>query len=398
MQTASASPNVVPGTHADAAPGEAPAGDSPRRRPRPTRPARARPRGRRPRRRRDRVERRAPRREQVGQRALDPGRLDRKAACHGARRDGPPRSRGAGRRQDGRGQRLREARRPRATWSLIIDLATGKVVGRVDIGAGSRPHGLDGAPGRPPARHRRGDAASSSSSTRRPRRSLSGSRRATTSVPHGRGLARRHAAPTSRRSTDGARDRDRPEARQESSARSPRARAPRASTSRPTGARSGWRTGRPTRSRSSTRRLLQVVFTIRAAEFPIRVKITPDGQRAVVSFTGSGDVGVYDVATRAEVKRIPDRPRGRRRDPARACSRASSARARRRSACFIAPDGKRAWVSATHADVVAVIDLANLRVDDAWTAGRSRTGCRDGSRTSDAPRASAPPEASAKLR
>src|SRR5262245_2763164 len=48
----------------------------------------------------------------------------------------------------------------------------------------------------------------------------------------------------------------------------------------------------------------KVTATIKAGEFPIRVKFTPDGKRALVSFTGSGDVGVFDVASRAEVKRI----------------------------------------------------------------------------------------------
>ena len=50
---------------------------------------------------------------------------------------------------------------------------------------------------------------------------------------------------------------------------------------------------------------LKVAATIKAGAFPIRVKITPDGKRAVVAFAESGDVGVFDVATRTEVKRIP---------------------------------------------------------------------------------------------
>ena len=91
--------------------------------------------------------------------------------------------------------------------------------------------------------------------------------------------------------------------------------------------------------------LLQVVFTIRAPEFPIRVKITPDGRRAVVSYTGSGDVAVYDVATRAEVKRIPigrDAVEG---TPSRVFQkRFGSSPAP--VGIFIAPDGSRAWVSA----------------------------------------------------
>ena len=112
----------------------------------------------------------------------------------------------------------------------------------------------------------------------------------------------------------------------------------------------------------------KVTATIKAGEFPIRVKFTNDGRRALVAFTGSGDVGVFDVATRAEVKRIP---LGR--DAvAKTDGRVFQKRFGTSSApvgLYIDPDGRRAWVAASHADVVVVIDLDQLRVDDAWTAG-----------------------------
>ena len=118
---------------------------------------------------------------------------------------------------------------------------------------------------------------------------------------------------------------------------------------------------------------LKVVFTIRASEFPIRVKMTPDGTRALVSFTGSGDVGVFDVATRTESKRIPIG-----RDAVASTEdRVFSKRFGTSPApvgLLVAPDGKRAWVAAAHADVIAVLDLDKLRVEDAWTAGREPDG------------------------
>jgi YVTN family beta-propeller protein len=118
---------------------------------------------------------------------------------------------------------------------------------------------------------------------------------------------------------------------------------------------------------------LKVVFTIRANEFPIRVKMTPDGTRALVAFTGSGDIGVFDVATRTESKRIPIG-----RDAVSGTEDRVFAKRFGTSPApvgiWIAPDGKRAWVAATHADVIAVIDLEKLRVDDAWTAGREPDG------------------------
>ena len=118
---------------------------------------------------------------------------------------------------------------------------------------------------------------------------------------------------------------------------------------------------------------LAPVFTINATEFPIRVKFTPDGRRAVVTFTGSGDVGVYDTATRVQAARIPI---GR-----DAVAGAETRVFQKRFGTSPAPvgllitaDGGRAFVSAGHADVVAVIDLQKLRVDDAWTAGKEPDG------------------------
>jgi YVTN family beta-propeller protein len=118
---------------------------------------------------------------------------------------------------------------------------------------------------------------------------------------------------------------------------------------------------------------LKVAATINAAAFPIRVKITPDGKRAVVAFAESGDVGVFDVATRTEVKRIP---------VGREAVAASGARVFQGKfgasptpvGVLITADGKRAFVSATHADVVVVIDLENLKVLDAWAAGKEPDG------------------------
>lgn len=117
----------------------------------------------------------------------------------------------------------------------------------------------------------------------------------------------------------------------------------------------------------------KVVATIKAGSFPIRVRIAPDGKRALVSFTGSGDVGVFDVATRAEVKRIPlgrDAVAG-------SDSRVFQKRFGASPApvgLLIAPDGKRAWVAAAHADVVVVLDLDLLKVSDAWPTGKEPDG------------------------
>jgi YVTN family beta-propeller protein len=118
---------------------------------------------------------------------------------------------------------------------------------------------------------------------------------------------------------------------------------------------------------------LKAVFAIEAGEFPIRVKFTPDGARAIVSFTGSGDIGVFDRAKRALIKRIPlgrDAVAGTQ-------SRVFQNRFGTSPApvgIFVAPDGRRAWIAASHADIVSVINLDELKVEDAWAAGKEPDG------------------------
>jgi YVTN family beta-propeller protein len=253
---------------------------------------------------------------------------------------------------------------------LLIDLATGKVVSRVDIGAGSRPHGLKAL--------RDGRLLVTAEGTRELVVVDPLAAKVLQRIPTGSEVSHMVAA-----SPDGRR------AYVPSLGNGsvtvidlkPGKVVSQISTGKgaegidvtPDG-REIWVANRDANTISIIDAGLQkVVFTIRAPEFPIRVKITPDGRRAVVSYTGSGDVGVYDVATRAEAKRIPigrDAVEG---TPSRVFQkRFGSSPAP--VGIFIAPDGSRAWVSASHADVVAVIDLANLRVDDAWTAGREPDG------------------------
>ena len=118
---------------------------------------------------------------------------------------------------------------------------------------------------------------------------------------------------------------------------------------------------------------LEVIATLPAAKFPIRVKITPDGRRALVSCAESGDVAVFDVAARKEVGRI-------------AIDREAVAGSEQRLfstqfgkspvpvGLLIAPDGKRAWVASTNADVVTALDLEALAVASRLTAGKEPDG------------------------
>jgi YVTN family beta-propeller protein len=118
---------------------------------------------------------------------------------------------------------------------------------------------------------------------------------------------------------------------------------------------------------------LKVAATIPAAKFPIRVKITPDGKRALVSCAQSGDVAVFDVAGRREIGRI-------------SIDREAVAGSEQRLfsnqfgkspvpvGLLIAPDGRRAWVASTNADVVTALDLEALAVAGRLTAGKEPDG------------------------
>ena len=118
---------------------------------------------------------------------------------------------------------------------------------------------------------------------------------------------------------------------------------------------------------------LDVVANVPAPKFPIRVKITPDGRRALVSCAQSGDVAVFDVGSRKEVKRIRlDR------DAVPGIQKRSFSDQFGKSPApvglLLAPDGKRAWVASTNADVISVIDLEKLEIVGRLTAGKEPDG------------------------
>ncbi|MGH9367675.1 MAG: cytochrome D1 domain-containing protein [Thermoanaerobaculia bacterium] len=118
---------------------------------------------------------------------------------------------------------------------------------------------------------------------------------------------------------------------------------------------------------------LEVVATIPAAAFPIRVKVTPDGRRALVSCARSGDVAVFDVAGRKEVARIPLDKEAVSATESRIFS-TQFGKSPVPVGLLLAPDGKRAWVASTNADVVSTIDLEKLAVVGRLTAGREPDG------------------------
>jgi len=118
---------------------------------------------------------------------------------------------------------------------------------------------------------------------------------------------------------------------------------------------------------------LDIVGEISCADFPIRIKFTPDGQRAVVSCAVSSEVAVYDVRTRKELARIPltldivDDAGARLFGDAMAESPAPVG-------VLIDPSGSRAYIAATNADRVVVIDLETYAVVGSLVAGSEPDG------------------------
>jgi YVTN family beta-propeller protein len=98
----------------------------------------------------------------------------------------------------------------------------------------------------------------------------------------------------------------------------------------------------------------RVVGTIELGSGGInRIKITPDGKRALAT-QGGGPLTVLDVASRKEIKRIDTGGGG--------------------SSILIVPDGSRAYIGMTGEDKVAVVDLGTLEVVSTLQTGDGPDG------------------------
>ena len=113
--------------------------------------------------------------------------------------------------------------------------------------------------------------------------------------------------------------------------------------------------------------------TIPCPGFPIRVAFTPDGEHVWVSAARSGEVVVFDTATRREITRtqldLSNAP-----DASRRLFGDRFGESPVPVGLVIAPDGATAWVAATQADAVVVIDPTTLTVRDLLKAGREPDG------------------------
>jgi DNA-binding beta-propeller fold protein YncE len=85
-----------------------------------------------------------------------------------------------------------------------------------------------------------------------------------------------------------------------------------------------------------------------------RLKFTPDGKRVLISILSTGDLFVYDVTSRKEVKRV---------SLGKGCA-----------GILMDPDGSRAFVGCTAANYVAVVDLKTLTVTSHLDVGGGPDG------------------------
>jgi DNA-binding beta-propeller fold protein YncE len=107
------------------------------------------------------------------------------------------------------------------------------------------------------------------------------------------------------------------------------------------------------------------------AKFPIRLKFTPDSARALVSCAQSGDVAVFDVATRTEVRRISMEVSA---TEASSGSMLQFGTSPTPIGILIRPDGKRAWIANTNADIVTELDLETWSIVARIATGRQPDG------------------------
>ena len=85
-----------------------------------------------------------------------------------------------------------------------------------------------------------------------------------------------------------------------------------------------------------------------------RLKFTPDGKRVLISILSTGDLFVYDVISRKEVKRV---------SLGKGCA-----------GILMDPEGSRAFVGCTAANYVAVVDLKTLTVTSHLDVGGGPDG------------------------
>ncbi len=119
---------------------------------------------------------------------------------------------------------------------------------------------------------------------------------------------------------------------------------------------------------------LEIVEELECGVFPIRVAFTPDGTRALVSCARSAEVVVFDVAARSELKRVKMELQAREADGGGRLFGRMFEDSPVPIGILVQPDGTRAYIANTYADIVTVIDLDALEVTDRIETGKEPDG------------------------
>ncbi|MCC6130460.1 MAG: YncE family protein [Acidobacteria bacterium] len=112
--------------------------------------------------------------------------------------------------------------------------------------------------------------------------------------------------------------------------------------------------------------------TLASASFPIRLRFTPDGKRALVSNARSGDVVFFDTASGKELNRVKMDFTSA--DPDGRLFGDRFGKSPVPIGILIPPSGKVAYVANANADLIAVIDLEKGAVTAAVKAGKEPDG------------------------
>ncbi len=117
---------------------------------------------------------------------------------------------------------------------------------------------------------------------------------------------------------------------------------------------------------------LTVLETIPCADFPIRAKFTPNGKLFLVSNARSGDIGVFDHATRQQLAAItltPPVPEGV--DETRYFSEFEGTSI---PIGLVVPDNLWAYVANTRSDAVSIINLETFTITGHFPVGQEPDG------------------------
>lgn len=106
-----------------------------------------------------------------------------------------------------------------------------------------------------------------------------------------------------------------------------------------------------------------VTRTLPAAGVPIRIQFLPDSRRALVTFRGSNELAIYDVASGAELKRIAMGV------PAIEAGAARDGTSSVPTVINLHPDGHLVYVSNTYSQLVTAVDLTKGVVVGHYKAG-----------------------------